>query len=132
MKYWTVDNKRFDDKKQAVLFLLKSFAGKNGEFCLVDTWNLYCEDKKKSDKYVYWMENLKNWVDDDPEEIIKTAHKIKGLNPKHQYFIEIENELKSSNSPANEGWIDYEKLADWLLENKDELDEFCNFAEYDE
>lgn len=132
MTYWIANEKRFDDKKEAVLFLLKSFAGSVGEYALVDTWNEYCDCQYKPDKYIYWTRDLKNWfVGFDPDEIIEHAKKIANINPDHSWFIDDETGVKSSNSPADEGWIDFDALADWLIET-DDLDEFFDFKECEE
>ena len=129
MKYYL----RFDNKKQAVVTLLKSFAGSAGEYCLIDTWNGCLYQKGKQDGLIHWTENVKSWfLTDDVDEIIKNAKKIVNLNPEHSWFIETETGVKSSNSPANEGWIVYNALADWMIDNPDELAEFTNYEEREE
>lgn len=125
---------RFKSKKEAVVTLLKLFAGSIGEYCLIDTWNAYCYETDRPQKdQIFWTEMIYGWFSDkDPEKIIENARKLKDINPNHEYFKETEDGFKSTNSPANEGWIDYDVLADWLIDNPDELAEFPMYEERNE
>ena len=114
MTYWLVDNKRYDDKKEALTALLKSFVGSVGEYGLIDSWNLYCHDSKKESQYIFWTRDLSE------KEKLEKAQNEKLFNAECKYYVERENGCISSNDPVK--WINFDALADYLIETEQDED----------
>ena len=114
MTYWLYNGKRFDDQREAVKTLLNNIA----DFVLVDEWNGYCYETKQPSRAINWTRDICNWFDCcTAKEVIETANLVKDIDPNHQWFVETKDGVKSSNNPARENWIDFDELADYLIQS---------------